>query len=160
MSFRTDTILCAIATLGPCALVLLPGRTQTRRLFTHASLSWLRSIRHTPPSARDTARAYDSLHCFLYVRACATWDLFFFFLMIRRPPRSTLFPYTTLFRSPSPAAPGRGAGAPRRSRRRARPPPPGPARRASGARCPGGRGPAAPRGPCGGGRAQIGRAHV
>src|SRR2546426_7860628 len=28
--------------------------------------------------------------------------IFFFFLMIRRPPRSTLFPYTTLFRSPSP----------------------------------------------------------
>src|SRR2546429_6534107 len=26
---------------------------------------------------------------------------FFFFLMIRRPPRSTLFPYTTLFRSPT-----------------------------------------------------------
>src|SRR5438067_13198730 len=25
--------------------------------------------------------------------------LFFFFLMLRRPPRSTLFPYTTLFRS-------------------------------------------------------------
>src|SRR2546428_2254306 len=28
---------------------------------------------------------------------------FFFFLMIRRPPRSTLFPYTTLFRSNAPA---------------------------------------------------------
>src|SRR6267378_1058319 len=27
--------------------------------------------------------------------------IFFFFLMIRRPPRSTLFPYTTLFRSTS-----------------------------------------------------------
>src|SRR3712207_8824624 len=27
------------------------------------------------------------------------WCCFFFFLMIRRPPRSTLFPYTTLFRS-------------------------------------------------------------
>src|SRR3712207_9204579 len=26
--------------------------------------------------------------------------VFFFFLMIRRPPRSPLFPYTTLFRSP------------------------------------------------------------
>src|SRR6266849_6881861 len=26
-------------------------------------------------------------------------QLYFFFLMIRRPPRSTLFPYTTLFRS-------------------------------------------------------------
>src|SRR5437016_11355638 len=31
---------------------------------------------------------------------------FFFFLMIRRPPRSTLFPYTTLFRSLS--TPGGG----------------------------------------------------
>src|SRR5438132_7367761 len=28
-----------------------------------------------------------------------TLSYFFFFLMIRRPPRSTLFPYTTLFRS-------------------------------------------------------------
>src|SRR5438552_13616528 len=35
----------------------------------------------------------------------------FFFLMIRRPPRSTLFPYTTLFRSsPSGAARCRRAG--------------------------------------------------
>src|SRR5258707_8537451 len=34
------------------------------------------------------------------------WFSFFFFLMIRRPPRSTLFPYTTLFRSPAPS-PGR-----------------------------------------------------
>ena len=32
--------------------------------------------------------------------ACGTVEIFFFFLMIRRPPRSTLFPYTTLFRSP------------------------------------------------------------
>src|SRR2546430_5968220 len=43
--------------------------------------------------------------------------LFFFFLMIRRPPRSTLFPYTTLFRSRSPAPRGvprgrRSAGGP------------------------------------------------
>src|SRR3712207_9523925 len=30
--------------------------------------------------------------------------MIFFFLMIRRPPRSTLFPYTTLFRSISAAA--------------------------------------------------------
>src|SRR5947207_8726485 len=28
--------------------------------------------------------------------------VYFFFLMIRRPPRSTLFPYTTLFRSSRP----------------------------------------------------------
>src|SRR2546430_17434019 len=36
--------------------------------------------------------------------------LFFFFLMIRRPPRSTLFPYTTLFRSQSDAPAGRQRG--------------------------------------------------
>src|SRR3712207_7839468 len=30
---------------------------------------------------------------------------YFFFLMIRRPPRSTLFPYTTLFRSSSSSTP-------------------------------------------------------
>src|SRR6266511_4462503 len=34
----------------------------------------------------------------------------FFFLMIRPPPRSTLFPYTTLFRSPAPARPAPTAG--------------------------------------------------
>src|SRR5256885_8765389 len=33
-----------------------------------------------------------------------TFYIIFFFLMIRRPPRSTLFPYTTLFRSVQAAA--------------------------------------------------------
>src|SRR5258707_7533866 len=40
--------------------------------------------------------------------------ILFFFLMIRRPPRSTLFPYTTLFRSPiryEPALVRRGSNA-------------------------------------------------
>src|ERR1041384_8702349 len=32
-------------------------------------------------------------------QALRCFEFFFFFLMIRRPPRSTLFPYTTLFRS-------------------------------------------------------------
>src|SRR5256885_5260758 len=35
----------------------------------------------------------------VYIIPCTYCVLFFFFLMIRRPPRSTLFPYTTLFRS-------------------------------------------------------------
>src|SRR6267142_3137589 len=48
---------------------------------------------------------------------------FFFFLMIRRPPRSTLFPYTTLFRSG--CRPARSSGG-----RRGRRPRPGPRRRA------------------------------
>src|SRR2546430_16321780 len=38
-------------------------------------------------------------------------SFFFFFLMIRRPPRSTLFPYTTLFRSLEVAAAERERGA-------------------------------------------------
>src|SRR5471030_3435635 len=37
----------------------------------------------------------DVFFCLL----CFLCGFFFFFLMIRRPPRSTLFPYTTLFRS-------------------------------------------------------------
>src|SRR2546422_8310045 len=35
-----------------------------------------------------------------------SFSFFFFFLMIRRPPRSTLFPYTTLFRARQPAGQG------------------------------------------------------
>src|SRR5437899_10588075 len=34
-----------------------------------------------------------------FVAFISFFSFFFFFLMIRRPPRSTLFPYTTLFRS-------------------------------------------------------------
>ena len=37
---------------------------------------------------------------------------FFFFLMIRRPPRSTLFPYTTLFRSAAGAVLTKGTHVP------------------------------------------------
>src|SRR5690554_8232449 len=43
---------------------------------------------------------YVSFIVFLY-RHLLAFFLSFFFLMIRRPPRSTLFPYTTLFRSTS-----------------------------------------------------------
>src|SRR5207249_9889140 len=42
--------------------------------------------------------------------------LFFFFLMIRPPPRSTLFPYTTLFRSAAVARERRAQGAGPRAR--------------------------------------------
>src|SRR5688572_33158841 len=38
--------------------------------------------------------------CFhIWFLSCSPLYLSFFFLMMRRPPRSTLFPYTTLFRS-------------------------------------------------------------
>src|SRR3989440_801316 len=39
------------------------------------------------------------MHTSLFLSCSTAHLLFFFFLMIRRPPRSTLFPYTTLFRS-------------------------------------------------------------
>src|SRR5258708_23086876 len=39
------------------------------------------------------------MYPYLLNSTCALCFAFFFFLMIRRPPRSTLFPYTTLFRS-------------------------------------------------------------
>src|SRR6266436_8938117 len=48
---------------------------------------------------------------------------FFFFLMTRPPPRSTLFPYTTLFRS---GRAGRPVGGRRRTGPRLLPGPPGP----------------------------------
>src|SRR5207247_11236560 len=45
----------------------------------------------------------------LYARSSRVLlTLVFFFLLIRRPPRSTLFPYTTLFRSHDRLAFGRG----------------------------------------------------
>src|SRR5258705_12660987 len=40
--------------------------------------------------------SFSLLYFYLFLSFCF---FFFFFLMIRRPPRSTLFPYTTLFRS-------------------------------------------------------------
>src|SRR3712207_8238725 len=53
-----------------------------------------------------------------------------FFLMIRRPPRSTLFPYTTLFRSTRRGRAARGPARPRRRDVR------GQRRRPGGARAP------------------------
>src|SRR5713226_10414323 len=44
---------------------------------------------------------------FSSVLSCVGCIFVFFFLMIRRPPRSTLFPYTTLFRSLCHRRPGR-----------------------------------------------------
>src|SRR2546430_12093807 len=43
----------------------------------------------------------SSSHCSIIYIVLNSGVLPFFFLMIRRPPRSTLFPYTTLFRSAS-----------------------------------------------------------
>src|SRR4051795_4573868 len=80
-----------------CRLLLEKKKTNLKVLSTCTQLD------------TDTTHSEPTLTCaistFATLRTCLS-DIFsrvcffvFFFLMIRRPPRSTLFPYTTLFRS-------------------------------------------------------------
>src|SRR5206468_12138064 len=55
-----------------------------------------RTLRHVRRSHTNHALYYSS---YAFLITSVLIFSFFFFLMIRRPPRSTLFPYTTLFRS-------------------------------------------------------------
>src|SRR5471030_3215517 len=79
-------------------------RKSTRLNSSHLGISYAvfclkkKNVNH---AVSRTVRTYNLS---LSARTCANIliqcpDSFFFFLMIRRPPRSTLFPYTTLFRS-------------------------------------------------------------
>src|SRR6267154_2638888 len=85
-----------------CRLLLEKKKTKARR----------RARRQTKPTAtisklHSTSASFASSSL---IRLCRRFRgllhpvYFFFFLMIRRPPRSTLFPYTTLFRSAMAAA--------------------------------------------------------
>src|SRR6266540_2832338 len=62
-----------------------------------------KEYRTTRFSKTDTRFYYSPFGLLMVVRCYASrhtiFVVFVFFLMIRRPPRSTLFPYTTLFRS-------------------------------------------------------------
>src|SRR5260363_85539 len=75
-----------------CRLLLEKKKTNTHTR-THTST-------HEYTKAYTHAYMHAYLHSYMYV--CVPvhiyFYLLFFFLMIRRPPRSTLFPYTTLFR--------------------------------------------------------------
>src|SRR2546430_2774053 len=64
--------------------------------------SWPPGRRPTTPSARPLVARRDRERPRPHTRHHRTTACGIFFLMIRRPPRSTLFPYTTLFRSSSP----------------------------------------------------------
>ena len=74
----------------------------------------LQGARGSGGRAREAAEARTGQHerCFLgagdgggpEMDKGRRWGRAFFFLMIRRPTRSTLFPYSTLFRSPQHAA--------------------------------------------------------
>src|ERR1039458_7540384 len=82
-------------------------RKSTRLNSSHLGISYAvfcLKKKHTPhePDIRQTrarsgATRYARQTVFLFV-VYGRPRIFSFFLMIRRPPRSTLFPYTTLFR--------------------------------------------------------------
>src|SRR6266566_3402935 len=81
-----------------CRLLLEKKKKTDRPKPTHQSKKEKRRSR-----CRRSSRPYrSSLSISISPRPIASLSSrLFFFLMIRRPPRSTLFPYTTLFRSPS-----------------------------------------------------------
>src|ERR1017187_5253958 len=64
-------------------------RTRSSRTPTHLENAGRSGTAPAPPASTPLPSSSTQ----------ASTRPFFFFLMIRRPPRSTLFPYTTLFRS-------------------------------------------------------------
>src|ERR1039457_4287002 len=81
-----------------CRLLLEKKITQSKnQLGAIDRAPWKRRTRHQH-CARAPHLLSPALNCTAGPYPC-NFVFFFFFLMIRRPPRSTLFPYTTLFRS-------------------------------------------------------------
>src|SRR4029434_10799288 len=78
--------------------LLLEKKKQTRctRVTSAACIS-LHTVSSAVCGVHEIIHMYVSRTC-TDIRSYASLLSFFFFLMIRRPPRSTLFPYTTLFR--------------------------------------------------------------
>src|ERR1039457_7199175 len=104
---------------GTCHCAACPDRKSTRLNSSHLVISYAvfclkkktnteqQTDSNSPPCTDTSACTAPPAVC-AYTRdtperavpgPLSTFLAFFFFLMIRRPPRSTLFPYTTLFRS-------------------------------------------------------------
>src|SRR3712207_5113494 len=75
----------------PPSQIWPPDRKSTRLNSSHANISY----------AVFCLKKKNIIYIVTYymTKVLHLYLVFFFFLMIRRPPRSTLFPYTTLFRS-------------------------------------------------------------
>src|ERR1039458_7509024 len=86
--------------LGISYAVFCLKKKKTTQQYSHV-MSPRVAVYTLPMSSRATARAlgWESGDGRVQRYDCAVRLCFVFFLMIRRPPRSTLFPYTTLFRS-------------------------------------------------------------
>src|SRR6266852_3934245 len=109
----------------------LTDRKSTRLNSSHGSISYavfcLKKKNHCVDASGlrhlDTGCFLAHPHYYQYdpVASSLSTSVFLIFLMIRRPPRSTLFPYTTLFRSRSASAWPSPAGLPATARRRSSP---------------------------------------
>src|SRR3990172_6913260 len=89
--FFNDTATTEIYTLSlhdALPIYQADGTTLGNRIATYVNGNYFQAIPE-PRSEEHTSELQSRLHL-----VCRL-----FFLMIRRPPRSTLFPYTTLFRS-------------------------------------------------------------
>src|SRR5260363_360262 len=106
---------CGVASIALRATEPAPDRKSTRLNSSHQLISYaVFCLKKKKTSSVDSTSAHSSFSkvrltspSTARVRSCVApvaaltliKILSFFFLMIRRPPRSTLFPYTTLFRS-------------------------------------------------------------
>src|SRR2546428_712410 len=104
MALVPDTAPVGLETKLPLLSVFqTPNGTAPNSSHAHSSQSAFCSalIGVQPPNwpAVTGAPAYDSAGLDFPTLENGKKSFPFFFLMIRRPPRSTLFPYTTLFRS-------------------------------------------------------------
>src|ERR1022692_4741345 len=84
---------------SPCNLVcrlLLEKKNKRMNSRTSCPLLLSSNVAHSEPIIKPGNRRPCLRGCF--TKGPFRPPYFFFFLMIRRPPRSTLFPYTTLFR--------------------------------------------------------------
>src|ERR1039458_5418384 len=80
-----------------CRLLLEKKNVHIARGCRSVWLCWPCTLPHPAPSVVPLAAVMPLLAA--YILALARCPDGCFFLMIRRPPRSTLFPYTTLYRS-------------------------------------------------------------
>src|SRR5689334_4234731 len=80
-----------------------PDRKSTRLNSSHSSISYAVFCLKKKTNDLDFLADVDPSPLHAPRNACTPYDTHeFFFLLLQQPPRSTLFPYTTLFRSTNP----------------------------------------------------------
>src|ERR1022692_2095072 len=102
MLFRSDrksTRLNSSPLVISYAVFCLKKKKKTKHIHQHLSLPQQRNTNPPPPYSQQHASLLRANLALFSLPSAVVGFVFFFFLMIRRPPRSTLFPYTTLFRS-------------------------------------------------------------